>query len=139
VGLRGLPVPHVPEVRMSGWKITLHEKRPENPQVGDMWPAPWLRREEPPQPCFFLSPRYVREHAHRPPLVVRLPGPVDFCVDQPEWDANGVHGDGWGCAGEAPNLTLSPSINIGGIYHGWIRDGVITPDCEGRTFPNATQ
>jgi hypothetical protein len=88
VGLRGLPVPHVPEVRMSGWKITLHEKRPENPQVGDMWPAPWLRREEPPQPCFFLSPRYVREHAHRPPLVVRLPGPVDFCVDQPEWDAN---------------------------------------------------
>jgi hypothetical protein len=37
--------------------------------------------------------------------------------------------------GEQLRITLSPSVNIVGSYHGWIRDGVISPDVEGRAFP----
>lgn len=38
----------------------------------------------------------------------------------------------WDVTGEPPNITVSPSINAGdgpgpGNWHGWIRDGVMTP------------
>jgi hypothetical protein len=91
-----------------------------------------------------LSPFYLRHNAHRPPLVVCLPSPhgrrgvYPWCVDEQERSGSrGFYGDGWTVTGDLPNLTVAPSINIGGTYHGWIRDGVITPDCEGRTYPNA--
>lgn len=114
------------------WPIKLHAERPEHPEVGDMFPAPWLldeaRRHR-------LSPPYIAERmAHRPPLVVRLPGPVDFCIDEREWSNGNACGTGWTVTGEMTALTLSPSINITGIYHGYIQNGFITPDCEGRTF-----
>jgi hypothetical protein len=114
------------------WKIVLHAERPEDLKVGDMYPAPWLLRWPD-----ALAPRYhALPEPRRAPLVVRLPGPVDFCIDAREWNAAGHYGDGWGLSGEAPGITLTPSINIGGMYHGWIRDGVITEDCEGRRFPD---
>ena len=32
----------------------------------------------------------------------------------------------WNVIGEAPRLTITPSINIGnGIWHGWITDGMM--------------
>lgn len=86
--------------------------------------------------------------ATRKPLVVKLPtNPYDNAADA---DIGGVlfwvdqgfsDGSGWQVSGEAPNLTLSPSVNmIGGnhrqgSYHGWIKNGVISDDCEGRTYP----
>ena len=40
----------------------------------------------------------------------------------------------WTVEGDWPNVTITPSINCPGYYHGWIRDGQITDDCEGRVF-----
>lgn len=116
------------------WPIKYHAERPENINVGDMFPAPWLEEHRE----FWLSAQFDRDWLDkRPPLVVRLPGGFDFCVDGPyrsKSDPNPTR-QGWDVTGAPPNITLQPSINIGGMYHGWIRDGVITDDCEGRTFP----
>jgi hypothetical protein len=40
----------------------------------------------------------------------------------------------WIRVGEPPNITVTPSINYVGFYHGWLRDGVLSDDCEGRIF-----
>lgn len=79
-----------------------------------------------------LSVEYLRDWAGtRPPLVIRLPGPVDVCLDRAVDDAGG---HGWVVRGEAPRITVAPSVNVLGVYHGFIRDGVVTPDCEGRQY-----
>lgn len=113
------------------WPIRYHDKRPENPQVGDLYPAPWFLGLPD-----HLSPAYLNERrAHRPPLVVELPGNAGaFCIDSRAWRDGVPYGNGWTVTGEPPRITLSPSININGHYHGWIRDGLITDDCEGRVF-----
>ncbi len=79
------------------------------------------------------SPDYKAHRDGKPVVMVILPpGGADgkFVVD---W----IYGENqaWVCSGEWPNVTITPSINCPGSYHGWIRDGVITDDCEGRTFP----
>ncbi len=40
----------------------------------------------------------------------------------------------WTRTGEPPLVTANPSINHVGQYHGLLRDGMLTDDCEGRTF-----
>lgn len=107
------------------WEIRYHQNRPEKPQPGDMWPAPWLLQED--RRCE-LSAAYFREHAdRRPPLIVRLPGHAgDFCVD------GDYGGEFWTVTGDPPNITVSPSIHAPGLYHGWLQNGVLTDDCEGR-------
>ena len=40
----------------------------------------------------------------------------------------------WTWTGTLPRITVTPSVNCIGRYHGWIRDGVVTDDCEGRKF-----
>ena len=62
--------------------------------------------------------------------MVALPGGAVFTSEHIATD-----GGRWAVSGEPPNITVSPSINVEGIYHGFIRDGVITDDVEGRTFP----
>ena len=52
------------------------------------------------------------------------------------WDIYGPASNsktGWTITGTAPKLTASPSILVP-RYHGWLRDGVLTDDCEGRTY-----
>lgn len=55
-------------------------------------------------------------------------------------------GSSWTVTGEAPNFTVSPSIRCFEIvhadgvmwrqgWHGWLQDGVLSDDCEGRTYP----
>lgn len=114
--------------------------------VGDAWfatPAPgggWLVYPDAPYKVH-PSPHYLRHNAHRPPLIVCLPSKhgrfhaYPWCIDEQAHDRSGPHGDGWTVTGDAPRITMQPSINIVGDYHGWIRDGVITEDCEGRTYP----
>jgi hypothetical protein len=90
-----------------------------------------------------LSAHYKNNVASiRKPLVVKLPtnpythvedtgpGGVLFWIDMGFSD-----GTGWEVSGEAPTLTLTPSINYEHGYHGYIKNGVITDDCEGRTYP----
>lgn len=40
----------------------------------------------------------------------------------------------WTVKGEWPNVTITPSIHCTGSYHGYVRDGVVTDDCDGRKF-----
>jgi hypothetical protein len=101
-------------------------------QPGDVWFAPWLLE---PDWARLLSDEYKRDWmGKRLPLVVRLPNGLDFVVDSP---ASGQT-SGWTVTGEAPSITVSPSINCWpGDPHGWhgfLQSGVLTDDLEGRRY-----
>lgn len=81
-----------------------------------------------------LSDYYRQHNAHRRPLLVFMPGRVLFCVDAMITRDGLPAGGGWSVSGEAPLITVSPSINMQGIYHGYIQNGIITDDCEGRVY-----
>ncbi len=112
-----------------------------NQRPGAMWYAPWyfdpakddrskIINDE------FFSVFYRQEYSlRRPPLVVRCPNGGSWIVDQ---KAN--NGDGWRITGDAPNITCTPSINMGQYadqsrgYHGFLQNGEFTADLEGRTY-----
>lgn len=97
---------------------------------GDMYYAPWQL-----EPAYRegLSARYFTEHSEtRAPVVVILPDGTPFCVDQRAWNNGGYFGDGWTVTGDVPVITVSPSINVVGSYHGYIIEGEITDDIDGR-------
>lgn len=95
---------------------------------GNDFSWPWhLAREE------WISDYYRQNNSHRQPLFVILPGRNLFVIDGKCW-SDGKHYGGWQVTGEAPLITVHPSINIGGSYHGWLKNGVIDDDCEGRKF-----
>ncbi len=80
-----------------------------------------------------MSAEYRRDWAdRRPPLYVCLPSGAYFCVDRKD-DAAGDAG--WTVTGDPPRITVRPSINHMGCYHGWLTDGVLSDDVEGRTYP----
>ena len=112
------------------WKCRLIEKEEiPNAKLGDMWYAPWLKG--------LKSPEYESMHRDkRPPLVVMVPPNVPFVVDN---KADNMNGHGWTVTGEAPNITVHPSIGIrnkggGWKYHGWLKDGVLSDDIDGKTY-----
>lgn len=78
-----------------------------------------------------LSPEYKRDWlGKRPPLLVILP-----CGHGWNVDARASGGDrGWTVTGEPPDLTATPSIDCVGCFHGWLRNGVISDDLEGRKY-----
>ena len=112
-------------------------------RVGKAWYAPWFldyynRDWADAVKSRWLSPEYMQDNKHlRMPIVVVLPAPgeygFEFCVDRCFSDQE----HGWRVTGtlEAGNLTMTPSINAHDRYHGWITNGVITDDCEGRKYP----
>lgn len=84
-----------------------------------------------------LSQKYWRDHAaRRAPIVVVLPGGDEWCIDQMARANGECYGDGWDVTGtiEGGNLTVSPSINMPPTYHGWIQNGFVSDDCEGRQY-----
>lgn len=105
-----------------------------------MWPAQLAKH---------TSAYYQQNNAHRLPLVLVIPtGGLFFidgmCYSNDEYErqkAAGVENPqgyygGWTVTGdiEQGTLTVSPSINIGSTYHGWVTNNVMTDDCEGRTY-----
>lgn len=99
--------------------------------VGATWPAPHLIGDHAYRDALALPPG-------RTPFFVKLPDGYEFCPYLRAWNPEqGHHGDGWRVTGELPHVTIEPSINVVGRYHGWIRNGIITDDCEGRTFADA--
>jgi hypothetical protein len=58
-----------------------------------------------------------------PHLSVMMPGGW-FCIDCPETSNPNSY---WQRSGEAPMITVAPSINIVGAWHGWLRDGKLSP------------
>ena len=91
-----------------------------------------------------LGSRYLTlpdnpERPRRAPILICLPddgsSPTIWCPDCMAWNsAQGSHGHGWEVNGVLPNVTITPSINYPGRYHGWVQAGVVTDDCEGRRF-----
>jgi hypothetical protein len=80
-----------------------------------------------------LSEHYWQHNSHRLPLLVWLPGLELFCVDGMTMN-KGRRSGGWQVTGTAPLITVAPSINCVGRYHGHLQAGVITDDCEGRRY-----
>lgn len=80
-----------------------------------------------------LSDFYKQNNASRPPIFVILPGHNLFVVDGKCWDHGRKYG-GWQVSGEAPNITVNPSIDLKGFYHGYLANGIIGDDVEGRIF-----
>jgi hypothetical protein len=100
--------------------------------VGAAWYFPWKRESG------FVSLEYKRDwEGKREPISVKLPPGEpwnEWCIDGP---ANNKE-PGWVVTGslEEGNLTASPSIAHGKWYHGFLQNGILTEDVEGRTFPD---
>ena len=117
----------------------------EGVQIGDMWFDDWKIRDDcPPFLKADLSDEYRRDWLDkRPPIIVAVPS-VHFPkhpyrlipIDEHYQRGPGIaETHGWAVTGEAPHITCSPSINAVGDFHGWLRDGVISDDVEGRKYP----
>lgn len=75
---------------------------------------------------YILSDEYLRGWAaHRAPLFIWMPNGYAWCIDSAYSDRK-PQGPGWTVTGEAPNITVSPSIHHVGIYHGWLQNGVLS-------------
>ena len=102
----------------TGALLTLHEAEP-----GMLWDAPWFLDFNPP----WAGPDGRC-------LIMRLPGSGEWTIDGP---ATG--GGGWTRTGEPPKITVRPSIlshasgSVKG-YHGFLTDGVLSDDLEGRMY-----
>jgi hypothetical protein len=86
-----------------------------------------------------LGPKYwAATQGSRWPFFVVLPGKTFWCPDQCAYSSqSGYHGDGWDVTGYPTAISCSPSINAMGIYHGYVTNGFVTEDCEGRKFTDA--
>lgn len=81
-----------------------------------------------------LGSNYFARNAHRKPIIVWLPGGNAFCIDGRATRDGIYYGDGWEVSGDPylGTLTVKPSINMNGCYHGYLTNNRISPDCEGR-------
>jgi hypothetical protein len=117
-------------------------------EIGDCWYFPGWTSNDPPAPIIrqhFLAHQASRQYVdhwldERPPLIVWLPPGFGFSPDERyrgggRWGLN-PQCEGWNVLGslEAGDLSVTPSINVVGAYHGSIVNGVISDDLEGRTF-----
>lgn len=93
-------------------------------EVGDMW---FLDCDEAELRTRTLTAQYWRDNAGRKPIVVMLPGRNYFLVDGKGFSRERGHFDCWTVTGVPPALTVSPSIDMTGRWHGWLRDGVLDP------------
>lgn len=128
---------------VTGQRLQLVDAAPDNWnradgtafQIGDLFlPHGTLQGQRfvTPGQDWCVSLTYLAQHAaRRAPLVVILPCLTPFCLDGVPLRAGHVMLDeaGWTVTGEIPSLTVTPSINVGGGWHGHIAAGVIGPHC----------
>lgn len=62
---------------------------------------------------------------------IKIPGQCGLNRFCPSLEYNGHR---WTSTGEPPRITVTPSIDDKHHYHGYITDGVITPDLHGRKY-----
>src|ERR1017187_3485476 len=91
-------------------------------EVGDMWfldvPDAELKERQ-------LTAHYFAHNANPKPLVVMLPGRNYFLVDGQCFSGEKGYYDAWVVTGVPPNISVHPSINMVGRYHGFLKNGVI--------------
>jgi hypothetical protein len=63
-------------------------------------------------------------------IFITLPGGAEWCPDLTSSES----GQGWTVTGELPAITVSPSVHQLGRYHGFVQNGVLTDDLEGRSY-----
>lgn len=116
------------------WKLNLinpETDRPLGKQVGDCWYQP--RYDEEVYKNNLWSNEYKAYRAGggtRLPLVIKLPGRDDWCID---FKPANEGGNGWHVTGEPPEISCSPSI-MTREYHGWVQNGYLTDDTDGRRY-----
>lgn len=88
--------------------------------IGAMWNAWWL--------ADVADGRYTGPDGKA--WCVMMPGGIEWIVYGPSSD-----GKKWDVQGAPPIITASPSIGIGGLYHGFIKAGIISEDVDGRAYP----
>lgn len=88
---------------------------------GAIWRATWMEDIQPPNPYAAPDGKV---------WALMLPAGMEWLIYGP---ATG--GGKWDVQGALPEITVSPSISQVGFYHGFVKGGIITPDCEGRSFP----
>lgn len=84
--------------------------------IGAMWDAHWLDHDK------WKGPDGKS-------WCVMMPGGIEWIVYGPS-----SNGSPWDVQGTPPAITVSPSIGIGGRYHGFIKGGVISEDVDGRKY-----
>ena len=92
-------------------------------EPGMLWDAPWF---------LDFTPPWAGPDGRS--LVMRLPGRGEWGIDGPS-----NNGPGWQRTGMPPSITVRPSILSHGSgsvkgYHGWLTDGVLSDDLDGRTY-----
>ena len=110
-------------------------------KVGDMFfinPDEWLEDGHYKWPAYYasperLSPFYKAYNQDRLPILVVLPSRVLWCVDSMCVNSSNRYGR-WLVIGKAPNISVYPSINVEGHYHGFLTNGMIGNDVEGRKY-----
>lgn len=115
------------------WACKLIEYDPATKlEIGDMFFAnEHLQNSE---SLKHLSASYLSQTPNRKPLWVMTPGGC-WCVDEKPFSGGKYQDGGWTVTGEAPNITARPSINFPGNYHGWLTNGILSNDLEGRIYP----
>lgn len=100
---------------------------------GAVYECPWLDEDE---HCADLLSEFYHQNwrSRRKPLAVVLPDYTHWIVDQKSTiRGSDQFGPGWMITGQAPALTAVPSIDTG-TYHGFLQNGVLTPDLENRVY-----
>jgi hypothetical protein len=110
------------------WKCYLVEEGSFDLPVGAMWYG--KLPEGPGGDCLGkLSDEYYRDNfPKRPPIIVMLPQKAkDGEIWAWPWCVDGIQSDpphvGWTVTGDAPNITVHPSIHAIGTWHGWLQNG----------------
>jgi uncharacterized protein DUF6527 len=76
-------------------------------------------------------------HVGKRAIIVILPGNVYFCIYSKQITDGVQHEPGWTVSGEPEALTLQPSVNVKGAWHGFISSGAFSPDVAENPAPAA--
>lgn len=76
----------------------------------------------------------IDERGYAPAWMVALPSATNPAGT--DWFNPFMDYDGgtWLVTGELPDVTVSPSIHMPNSYHGYVRDGQVTDDVDGRRY-----
>lgn len=139
----GLWLKRGPTVEEWGSSHSYQFENPQTGQIGDchtvatpgaMWYCPWYVEGREVEDLKagrngILSRLYVEQWlGKRMPIMVMLPDKSHWCIDQ-----KSSNGEGWTVTGDEPMVTASPSILVP-RYHGFLQNGILTPDLEGRVY-----
>jgi len=74
-----------------------------------------------------LTRQYFRENAERNPLILVLPGKHRFLVDGQCFSRKLGYYDAWIVTGVPPLISVTPSVDMEGGYHGFIGSNGVAP------------